>query len=259
MHFYSHNISDFNNSTRHLTRVERSVYRDAIDMYYDTELPLISDFDRLAKRLLCISDEEKNALQIILNDFFSLSDNGYTQNRCELEISKYRANSSAKAKAGIASATKRQLKSTHVQHNSTRVQQTVNEIELTNNQELITNNCKPITKKNIKVKNIASDDELFSGIDQIVVRDFKAMRLKKRAAITQTAINGIRREAEKAGISLEDALRICCERDWRGFKADWILSPAHAPPLQTASEKRKSWADNLTGKSNGQQSIIDIN
>jgi len=34
---------------------------------------------------------------------------------------------------------------------------------------------------------------------------------------------GIEREAVKAGLSLEDALRTCCERSWRGFKADWLL------------------------------------
>lgn len=34
------------------------------------------------------------------------------------------------------------------------------------------------------------------------------------------------REAEKAGLTLEGALRICCERGWRGFKAEWITQHA---------------------------------
>lgn len=32
---------------------------------------------------------------------------------------------------------------------------------------------------------------------------------------------GIQREAEKAGITLEEALSTCCERGWQGFKAEW--------------------------------------
>ena len=59
MHYYSHNIADFNNATRHLTRVERSVYRDAIELYYDREQVLNgADYEALERRLLCRSDEE---------------------------------------------------------------------------------------------------------------------------------------------------------------------------------------------------------
>ncbi len=63
--------------------------------------------------------------------------------------------------------------------------------------------------------------DMFDGIAKQVVEDFKALRKAKRAAITPTAINGIRREAAKAGITLEAALAMCCERGWSGFKADW--------------------------------------
>ncbi|MFD2271813.1 hypothetical protein ACFS07_13275 [Undibacterium arcticum] len=56
------------------------------------------------------------------------------------------------------------------------------------------------------------------------------MRTKQRAAVTKTAIDGIQREAGKAGLSLADALTICCERGWRGFKAEWVLQPNRASP-----------------------------
>lgn len=111
MHYYPHNIPDFNNGTRHLTRVERSVYRDAIEMYYDTESPLPSDdFDRLARLLLCRSEEEKGALQLVLDDFFQLRDGAYHHERCDSEIEKYRTSIEAKAKAGKASADARRRK-----------------------------------------------------------------------------------------------------------------------------------------------------
>ena len=40
--------------------------------------------------------------------------------------------------------------------------------------------------------------------------------------MTDTALDGIRREAEKAGYSLELALETCCKRGWQGFEADWV-------------------------------------
>lgn len=54
-----------------------------------------------------------------------------------------------------------------------------------------------------------------------VWNDFCALRNKRRAPITETALKGIQREAEKAGITLEEALSTCCERGWQGFKAEW--------------------------------------
>jgi hypothetical protein len=72
------------------------------------------------------------------------------------------------------------------------------------------------------------------GIDGKVVLDFTALRRAKRAPITQTAIDGIKREATKAGLTLESALAMCCERGWTGFKAEWLTSsrgqPAPAAP-----------------------------
>lgn len=59
------------------------------------------------------------------------------------------------------------------------------------------------------------------SVSEQVWTDFCALRNKRRAPITETALKGIQREAEKAGITLEEALSTCCERGWQGFKAEW--------------------------------------
>lgn len=140
MHFYPHNIPDFNNATRHLTRVERSVYRDAIEHYYDTEHPFNSvQFDALAKRLMCRSEEEKQALRDILDEFFVEEDGFWRHRRCDREIAKYRAIAEAKSRAGKESAKKRQQKAnrkgTKFNTCSTSVQQTKNYELRTKNQD----------------------------------------------------------------------------------------------------------------------------
>ena len=52
--------------------------------------------------------------------------------------------------------------------------------------------------------------------------DFITHRNKKKAAITQTVINGFKKQADLAGMTLEDAMIESCNRNWIGFKADWM-------------------------------------
>ena len=67
------------------------------------------------------------------------------------------------------------------------------------------------------------------GIDGQLAQDYIALRKSHRAPITQTALKGIEREANSAGLSLEQALTICCERGWRGFRAEWLHSAQPKP------------------------------
>lgn len=89
MHYYPHYIDDFNAATRHLTRLERSIYRDLIDTYYDTEKPLRNDLRALGRKIIANSDEELAALETILNEYFILTDEGWRHERCETVIAEY--------------------------------------------------------------------------------------------------------------------------------------------------------------------------
>jgi hypothetical protein len=60
------------------------------------------------------------------------------------------------------------------------------------------------------------------GVCEQVWRDFVAHRKTKRASLTQTAMDGIAREATAAGWPLENALREAILRGWQGFKAEWV-------------------------------------
>jgi len=61
------------------------------------------------------------------------------------------------------------------------------------------------------------------GIDEQIASDFIAIRKAKNAPLTQTALEGILREANKAKLTLENVLRICIERNWQGFSASWLF------------------------------------
>ena len=83
--------------------------------------------------------------------------------------------------------------------------------------------------------------------DQIAI-DWIAHRRAKRATPTRTAIDGIARQAEAAGLYLGDALGMCCERGWTGFKADWITTQQPPGRRQTVTETRTETVATLTGR-----------
>lgn len=60
------------------------------------------------------------------------------------------------------------------------------------------------------------------GVSEKTWQDFQRLRRQKRAPLTETALDGIRIEATRAGYSLEQALATCCLRGWQGFDADWV-------------------------------------
>lgn len=68
-----------------------------------------------------------------------------------------------------------------------------------------------------RAKPIACPD----GVPEGVWRDFLALRKAKKAPLTETALELIRVEAQKAGISLAEALQVCCARGWQAFRSDW--------------------------------------
>ena len=109
VHHYPFHISDFNNATRHLTRIERSIYRDLIDLYYHTEKALSGDVSLLCR--LIIANDCSTDVQRVLNEFFFLAEDGLFYNHyCEQVIAKYHAQSDNQSKAGKASAKARALK-----------------------------------------------------------------------------------------------------------------------------------------------------
>ncbi|MFE1574331.1 YdaU family protein [Comamonas odontotermitis] len=110
MNHYPHHIGDFNNATRHLTFVERALYRELLDLYYDTERPLNADADKLARRVLAHTDEQREALRVVLDEFFFLRDDGWHNSRCDAEIAAYQDKAAKASEAGKKSAEVRRSK-----------------------------------------------------------------------------------------------------------------------------------------------------
>lgn len=59
------------------------------------------------------------------------------------------------------------------------------------------------------------------GVDEQAANDWLLVRKTKRAPFTETALNDLKTEAEKAGLTIAQAVAICAKKSWQGFNASW--------------------------------------
>jgi len=86
MHFYKFNIKDYAVNTTHLTNEEDLAYRRLLDLYYTDEQPIPNN-NQLVSRRIRIAAE---VVDVVLNEFFVLTENGWICGRVEEEIEGYR-------------------------------------------------------------------------------------------------------------------------------------------------------------------------
>lgn len=91
MHFYKFHVGDYLSSTSHLTEAEDLAYRRLLDMYYTSEAPIPADLERVSRRLRM----PQEVIESVLRDFFTLSDEGWRQSRCDATILAYQGKSGA--------------------------------------------------------------------------------------------------------------------------------------------------------------------
>ena len=101
MYYYSFNIGDYTKDTTHLSELEDLAYRRMMDLYYSRELPLPKEQNEIGRLIRMRTHCE--CIAIVLQDFFTLEDDGYHQLRIDSEINAYheksdKARKSAKAR-----------------------------------------------------------------------------------------------------------------------------------------------------------------
>jgi len=217
MHYYKRHIGDYIKDTSHLSLLEHGIYARLLDVYYTLEGPIPDD--QVARLIGARSPEEGVAMHILLREFFTFEDGCWRQARCDAELAKYDEKSDKAKKSAVArwKSCERNANAlpTHSEGNADAM--------LTNNQEPITNkklkDKAPKGAANLVSVTVAELQEL--GVLEDVANEFLALRKSKKATLTKIALDGIAKEATTAGLSLNDALRMCIVRGWRGFMAEW--------------------------------------
>lgn len=88
MHYFSFNIADYRKDTQHLTPIEHYIYRELMDWYYLDEHPITLEIPKITRRLR-LGSENAETIELVLNEFFEKSENGYVHHRIEHEIQSY--------------------------------------------------------------------------------------------------------------------------------------------------------------------------
>ena len=220
MHYFQFHIGDYRAATAHLSNLEDLAYRRLLDWYYDTEQPIaLKDVDKIARRIRL----DPVTVETVLRDMFEAEGDLFRNSRADQEIAKYHELQDS-AKRGAAMRWHKSGSATPLQ--------TINHEPLTNNQE---------PKKRQRTAVQCPPD-----VDPQIWDDFVTLRKAKKAPITQTSLNGIEREARKAGWPLNRAIQECVTRGWQGFNASWVSTPqktANAFPERNLAAARAIFGD----------------
>lgn len=89
MNYYEHHLGDYAEATAHLSFVEDAAYSRLMRKVYATEAPLPSDIKAVQRLVGARTKEEREAVAVVLEEFFELRDDGWHNARCDDEIAKY--------------------------------------------------------------------------------------------------------------------------------------------------------------------------
>jgi uncharacterized protein YdaU (DUF1376 family) len=205
MHYYQFNIGDYQSHTSHLSEMEDLAFRRMLDWCYLHEKPLPSEVDEIARVIRMRSHSD--SIAVVLREFFTQHEQGWVSERVLEEIEKVGEKSKKASASAKARWEKKDANALPTQSESNATQDTRH---IT--QDTIKNATKVATPK---------------GVSDSVWQEFKALRQKKRATVTQRVVDSLQAEADKAGITLEKALHECCVRGWQAFKAEWVAPKAN--------------------------------
>lgn len=93
MNFVSFHFGDYYKSTLDLSWDEDLALRRLLDQYYIAEGPLPLDRNRIFRLARAQSASQKKAVEAVLHQYFTLSAEGWRNQRCDEELIKYREKS----------------------------------------------------------------------------------------------------------------------------------------------------------------------
>lgn len=67
------------------------------------------------------------------------------------------------------------------------------------------------------------------GVEPTVASDWLKVRAKKKAANTETAFNGIKKQIQITTAKPNDCIKLAVEKSWSGFKAEWYFNEQGKP------------------------------
>lgn len=107
-------------------------------------------------------------------------------------------------------------------------------------------------EKEERSKTLKLADLINLGVNEQHAKDWLAVRKQKKSPLTETAMAATKREADKAGLSIPEAIRIAAESGWAGFKAEWLKGDkAPAANSKHHGFEQRDYFEGLTQREDG--------
>ena len=230
MHYYKRNIGDYYKKAGRLSMLQHGAYTLLIDACYDRER--FPTADEAIEWAWASTEAEIEAVKFVLSKFFHEVEGVFVQQHIKDDLIDYADKAEKNRTIALEREAKRRQKRTNEHEpctNGSRV-----EHESPPNHKPLTNNQEPVTKKP-KEKTVSPsldyscwpsmpNDELFA--------EWKELRKRKRAAISQTVINRVGKELHKAassGFTVDQCFEQWIYKGWSGFEAEWMTGGSNQP------------------------------
>ena len=210
-------IGDYLSATTRLTTEQHGAYLLLLMDYWKNG-PLPDDDQILAQITRMPLDAWSNA-RSILQAFFQVSDKHWVHARVERELAEATTRKEKAVTRAVAGAEARWKKN----HATSIAQALLNPMLADASSPSPSPSPLPLTSTSRKPRAKPCGIQKPEGVSDKTWKDYSLTRQKP---LTETALDGIQREAQKAGWTLESALQECVVRGWRGFKAEWVMNRA---------------------------------
>jgi uncharacterized protein YdaU (DUF1376 family) len=230
VNFYKRFMGDYAKDTAHLSLVEHGAYTVLLDTQYATERGLPGAMPDLYRICRAMGKPEQAAVDRVAAEFFPLCEDGLRWNgrahdelvdaAPRIDAARENGKKGGRPKAKTHKKPAGLSAETHDEPNS-KASQSQNQ-----------NQSTPSLRSGV-----GGACALLPGVPESLVADYlEVRRAKKAGAFTKTAVAGLHREAERAGVSIERALQACCEFSWIGFNAKWFAERQQQAQAQGRGE-----------------------
>jgi uncharacterized protein YdaU (DUF1376 family) len=208
MYYYQHHIGDYLKHTAHLTPLEDIAYRRLLDVYYDTETPIPTDIPQVSRRLRI----DFATVQLVLDEYFQLTEEGYRNKRADAEIAAYHAFLQKQKCNGIKGGRPKSKPT-----DNPRVSEPEPKITLTEKREPITDNLIK-TKACFFIPNF---------IPQDAWKGFYEMRKTGKGVFTERAASLIIKQLTQMHSEGQDVSKVLDQSTANGWKGVFPLKTQH--------------------------------
>ena len=222
--------------------VSRNKVLEELPLFYKTSDTVYRHFSELdEKGLIIYLKQGKHGDK----DLIRLTEKGKSWN--EFKPEQIRDNSEINPNLGNELGNKSEITRKQIRDNS--------EINPTNNNTNYKNTTDHNNKKTTQKKPLTLLAEF--GIVGQLADDFITHRKACKAPITQTALEGFQREADKLGMPIAESVAYAIERGWRGFKAEWYRRDLNNQPAEQMPKNKPKFSNNQSGWSAGVEVEVD--